>query len=173
MHLEVCSECCAEVIDFRDSLATMRAASLAQSILRRKPSLRDSIRAFPSLFRLIYPFRVPAIVALTLLAIVAAFVVWRARSPQQQAQSKGSASNNQGIAQQSSPIPVQPSPDTTIPGLKSPLAGMKPPKAPSRTVARMMTTKRSSLTMARIESRSTRVASSLVCLMFLMKIDKR
>src|SRR5260370_10178285 len=136
MHLEVCSECSAELVDFRDSIATMRSASLVQINTAEKPALGDSIHALPSLFRSLYLFRVPAIVALTLLAIVAALVVWRARSPQQQAQSKRSASNNQGIAQQSSPIPVQPSPGTTIPGLKSPLAGMKPPKAPSRTVSK-------------------------------------
>ena len=136
MHLEVCSECSAEVVDFRDSLATMRAASLVQINTAEKPALRDSIRAFPTLFRSLDLFRFPAIVALTLLAIVAVLVVWRARSPQQQAQSKSSASNNQGVAQQSSPIPVQPSPGTAIPGLKSPLAGMKSPKAASRTVAK-------------------------------------
>src|SRR5258707_844162 len=94
MHLEVCSECCAEVVDFRDSLATMRAAWLSQINTAEKPALGDSIRAFPSLVRLTYAFRVPAIVALTLLAIVAAFVVWRARSPQREAQSNSGASNN-------------------------------------------------------------------------------
>ncbi len=135
MHLEVCSECCAEVVDFRDSLATMRAAWLSQINTAEKPALGDSIRAFPSLVRLTYAFRVPAIVALTLLAIVAVVVLRRMRPPEQ-AQSNSSTSNRQGIAQQSSPIPVQPSPYITIPGLKSALAGMKSPKAPSRTLAK-------------------------------------
>src|SRR5260370_13530539 len=37
MHLEICSECSAEVVDFRDSLATMRAASLPQIKKAKKP----------------------------------------------------------------------------------------------------------------------------------------
>src|SRR6266851_4856715 len=45
MHLEVCAECSAEVVDFRESLATIKAASLPQSRIAETPLLQSIARS--------------------------------------------------------------------------------------------------------------------------------
>jgi len=70
LHLEDCAECSDEVIDLRESLATMKAVSRAAEM---SPSLRSHAR-FST------PMRIAAAVALVSFAAIALFVIWRLKS---------------------------------------------------------------------------------------------
>ncbi len=78
MHLQRCIECSAEVTDFRESLATMRAASIQPHVEQK--SLRERLLAFTRVPVFGSPLRVTAIVALAALALIAIVVVWRFKS---------------------------------------------------------------------------------------------
>lgn len=76
MHLEVCAECSAEVTDLRESLATMKAASVQQH--GRKTTLRERLLGLTQLPA--FSPRVFAILAVAVFAVIAAVVLWRLKS---------------------------------------------------------------------------------------------
>ncbi len=108
LHLEVCSECCAEVIDFRDSLATMRAASQERTKPARESVLPISV---PHVSRWLtgfsQPLRAATVILLILLTVAGVIFIWRMRTPNQEA---GSKFETGGVAGQSTPTPIQSTP---------------------------------------------------------------
>lgn len=114
LHLEVCAECLAEVTDLRDSLATMRAASVPQSLDKQsvgKRLLRSS--RFPAFST---PLRISAIVAVGVLIVLAAVFVWMLKSGRPRQEPAG----GKELSAESKPTPFQ-SP-TTIPEVTNPSA---------------------------------------------------
>ncbi len=110
LHLEDCAECSDEVIDLRESLATMRAASRAAEV---------SIPAPPHA-RFSTPMRVAAAVAIVSFAAIAFFVIWRLKSTTTE------RSPGRDITVQNQPTPA-PSPSVIAPGLApSPNLGANP-----------------------------------------------
>lgn len=74
LHLEDCAECSEEVIDLRESLATMRAAS------RGNENQHSAVIAPRPRYMFPIPMRIAAIVAITAFAALALIAVWRWKS---------------------------------------------------------------------------------------------
>jgi hypothetical protein len=74
-HLKACRECSSEVTDLRESLATMRAASVLKH--EKAVPLRERLRSFILLSVFSRPLRLSALVALVVFAVIASVVVWR------------------------------------------------------------------------------------------------
>ena len=135
MHLEVCAECSAEVVDLRESLATMKAASLSAPNIGETTAFVEPTRS-ARWWSPIYPFPVPAFVALTILVIVGGVVLWRMRSSNQQVRQITNRPNKDSVVQGSSPTPLQPLPQPKVAqgGNGSPVQsapGSQSPRTPS------------------------------------------
>lgn len=121
LHLEVCAECLAEATDLRESLATMRAATVPQYL--NKQSVRERLfrsMRFPAFST---PLRIFAIVAFAAFVVIAAVFVWRLKSG---GPSHGPA-GSKDLSAESKPTPIQTS--TPVPGvgnLPSPNHGPSP-----------------------------------------------
>jgi predicted anti-sigma-YlaC factor YlaD len=77
-HLKTCRECFSEVTDLSDSLAAMGTASIRDH--EQQIPILDRNRSFSGLLVFLRPLRFSAIVALVILAVIAAVVVWRLKS---------------------------------------------------------------------------------------------
>lgn len=119
MHLQRCIDCSAEVSDFRESLATMRAASLRRPL---EESQRETLPAFIKLPRFSSLHRIAAIAALATLALIALFVVWRFRS------SGPTPSNENKLSAESKPPPIQSPSVAVVTHSPSPSSGRSPKK---------------------------------------------
>ena len=111
LHFEVCAECLAEATDLRDSLATMRAVSVPQSL--HKQSVRERLLRSTRFPAFSTPQRISAIVAAGVLIVLAAFLVWLLKSDRPSQQPAG-----KDLSAESKPTPIQ-SP-TPISGVANP-----------------------------------------------------